>query len=380
MSVLVCTDFGIWKCNDKFYTKFAFSSIIKRYKESFGELSLCCPIRYADKPPEDFIDITDIVTNIVHCDKYMAIMSKRNVALNSLIEGSDLVLCRLAGFVPMYASKLAKKIGTPVFSEVMSCGWDGFWNHSILGKIVAPYIFFGARKTLRNSDYALYVTEQFLQKRYPCNKPSVGVSDVVIPNIKDEIYDTRFKKIESMDKNNITLMTCAAVNVWYKGQHFVIRSIPILNKMGIKVKYYCVGQGSQNYLKKIAKKCKVEDQVIFTGSVTHDRIFELLDECDIYIQPSLQEGLPRALVEAMSRGCPAVGARTGGIPELLPQECVVRRKSVTDIAKTIRVLLDGNLKQYSNKSLSRAKDFQKEVLDERRNTYFEYVKRNEKIE
>ena len=47
-----------------------------------------------------------------------------------------------------------------------------------------------------------------------------------------------------------------------------------------------------------------------------------LDGLDIYIQPSFQEGLPRALVEAMSRGLPALGSSVGGIPELLPSYCL----------------------------------------------------------
>ena len=59
-------------------------------------------------------------------------------------------------------------------------------------------------------------------------------------------------------------------------------------------------------------------------------MFELLDECDIYLQPSLQEGLPRSVIEAMSRGCACIGAATAGIPELLESEYVVKRKSVQE--------------------------------------------------
>jgi glycosyltransferase involved in cell wall biosynthesis len=229
------------------------------------------------------------------------------------------------------------------------------------------------RKSLWNADYALYVTEEFLQRRYPCKNKTVGVSDVVIDEISDEVRQRRNGKIAQIDSRNITLMTSGAVNVWYKGQHFVIRAIPLLNKMGIHVKYYCVGQGDSNYLTKIAQKCGVEDQVVFTGPVSHDEVFRLLDKCDIYVQPSLQEGLPRALVEAMSRGCPAIGARTGGIPELLPSDCIVRRKSVRDIAKTIKRMLDDGLTHYSDQSFLRAQDFQEEKLDVRRNAYFKYV-------
>ena len=171
-------------------------------------------------------------------------------------------------------------------------------------------------------------------------------------------------------------MTCAAIDVRYKGQQFVIKSIPTLNKKGIRVNYYCVGQGSESYLRKVAKKCGVQDQVHFTGSVTHDEIFDLLDECDIYLQPSLQEGLPRALVEAMSRGCPSIGAKTGGIPELLPEECIIPKKSVSGISETIVKMVEEGLDKYSDNSFNRAENFQKTKLDKRRNNYFEYIKTN----
>ena len=51
-------------------------------------------------------------------------------------------------------------------------------------------------------------------------------------------------------------------------------------------------------------------------------VLNWLDDIDIYVQPSFQEGLPRALVEAMSGGRPAFASTTGGIPELLPADCL----------------------------------------------------------
>jgi glycosyltransferase involved in cell wall biosynthesis len=75
----------------------------------------------------------------------------------------------------------------------------------------------------------------------------------------------------------------------------------------------------------------------------------------------------------MSRGCPAIGARTGGIPELLSTDCIVKRKSVKSIAETIKKMLDNGLEVYSEQSFTRASDFQGEKLDVKRDAYFEYV-------
>lgn len=373
MRVLLITDFSIYQQDKKIYTKFAFSSIIRRYCDRFGKISFCCPLKTSERPAGCDVEITDMVEKITPLTNWDGLLHRNGSAVRKAVAEADLILARFASFSSAFVCSIAHKMGKPVFAEVMSCGWDGLWNHGFIGKLAAPFMLFSVKKSLWNADYALYVTEEFLQKRYPCKNKTVGVSDVVIEEISDAVRQKRSEKIAQTDSHNITLMTSGAVNVWYKGQHFVIRAIPYLNKMGIRVKYYCVGQGDTVYLKKIAKKCGVEDQVVFTGAVSHEEVFKLLDQCDIYIQPSLQEGLPRALVEAMSRGCPAIGARTGGIPELLSTDCIVKRKSVKSIAETIKKMLDNGLMVYSEQSFTRASDFQGEKLDIKRDAYFEYV-------
>lgn len=373
MKVLLATDFPIYQKNNKYYTKFSYFSILDRYYNRLGKLSFCCPFKTTELPDGYDVDMTDMVEEITPLTNWDGLLHRKGRAVREAVGKSDLILARFASFSSAFVCSVAHKMGKPVFAEVMSCGWDGLWNHGLMGKMAAPVMLFSVKKSLWNADYALYVTEKFLQNRYPCKNRTVGVSDVVINEISDEVRQKRNEKILQTDFRNITLMTSGAVNVWYKGQHFVIRAIPLLNQMGIRVKYYCVGQGDCGYLKKIAKKSCVEDQVVFTGAVSHDEVFRLLDQCDIYVQPSLQEGLPRALVEAMSRGCPAIGARTGGIPELLPDDCIVKRKSVKNIAETIKKMLDNGLKQYSEQSFLRAFDFQGEKLDVKRDAYFNYV-------
>ena len=101
----------------------------------------------------------------------------------------------------------------------------------------------------------------------------------------------------------------------------------------------------------------------------------MLDTCDIYVQPSLQEGLPRALIEAMSRGCPCIGARTAGIPELLPEECLTPRGSAGAIAGAVSAMLRSDLSRYACESCRTALVYQGPVLDARRNAFFDRIRR-----
>ena len=171
-------------------------------------------------------------------------------------------------------------------------------------------------------------------------------------------------------------MTSAAVDVKYKGQEYVIKSIPYLKNRGINVKYILAGGGNPSRLIKIAKNYHVEKNVVFLGNLPHEKVFEFLTKADIYIQPSLQEGLPRSMIEAMRCGCFSMGARTAGIPELVQREFIFERKSSESIAKTIIDFLNlpgeirvSKVREQYNKS----QEYEFEILERRRNNYFSTI-------
>ena len=93
-----------------------------------------------------------------------------------------------------------------------------------------------------------------------------------------------------------------------------------------------------------------------------------MDETDIFLCPSLQEGLPRGLVEAMSRGCPSLGAVTGGIPELLGDAYLHSKKDWRKLAGQIVRLTQHpeEMQQCARDNFAVASTFSKEVLDQKR--------------
>lgn len=378
MKIFIATDIIIRVCGDKIYARNKYSTIIKRYYKAFGMIVLYSRIENIDSVIDDCDDITDMIDSIIPISSLMNVLVNRdNAKILKAMRGCNLVICRCPSISAYKAADCAKKLGIPYFAESMGCAWDAYWNHGISGKIIAPYMFFKMKSVVKNADYALYVTSEFLQQRYPRKKTSISASNVLINNIDNEVLKKRIKKIENMDASSITLMTTAAVNVKYKGQQYVIKSIPQINKAGVRVKYYVVGEGSQTYLKSVADKYNVSDQVIFTGRLPLNEVFELLDDTDIYIQPSLQEGLPRSVIEAMSRGCIVVGAKTAGIPELLDPQYVFKRKSSSEIAEKIMSIckLGDNIKiKNSERNVTVAKQFVSGVLDKRRSEYYEMIK------
>lgn len=375
MKVFLATDIRVIESDGRMYMPGQVYYIVKRYYEAFGACTLCSRV-LRKKPSDKLMDVTEFIDRVIEVPSLgKSFFPGFKAQIQMAVDEADLVIARLHSIIGMRVLAYAQKRDKKCFAELMGDAWDGLWNHSLVGKLIAPYVFLMTKKVTWNADYALYVTNEFLQKRYPCRNPSVAASNVQLVEVSDDVLNKRIERIKTCDTKSLRLMTTAAVDVRYKGQEFVIKAIPSLNKSGIRVQYLLVGGGEQTYLKEIAKSCGVEDQVVFVGRLPLAEVFELLDTVDIYIQPSLQEGLPRSVIEAMSRGCPAIGARTAGIPELLSPECVVRRKSSTDIAETIiRIANREKMEELAKRNFEEAKEYRNDVLNARREAYFARIK------
>lgn len=374
MKVFIASDLRATVSNGRIYLASQHYYIIKRYYEAFGSCTLCSRVLHQDED-DSLIDATDIIDRVIEVKSLgYSFFPGFYKMVKDAVEESELVIGRLHSIIGVHVLNYAEKHGKKCFAEVMGDAWDAFWNHSLRGKLIAPYAFLMTRKVVWNADFASYVTNRFLQRRYPCRDESLAASDVQLLEMSDDVLKKRLEKIKAFDGNSICLMTTGAVDVRYKGQEYVIRAIPDINKAGIRVKYLLAGGGNQDYLKKIAYECGVSDQVEFLGRLSLNEVYACLDMADIYIQPSLQEGLPRSAVEAMSRGCPVVGAKTAGIPELIPSECVVRRKARRGIAEAIiRIADHEKMMELAKRNFKKAEDYRSSVLNARRDAYFERI-------
>ena len=110
----------------------------------------------------------------------------------------------------------------------------------------------------------------------------------------------------------------------------------------------------------------------------HKKVFDWLETIDIYAQPSRQEGLPRALIEAMSRAVPAFGARTAGIPELLDDKFIFSntRTNIDELIEILKSFDKATMTVQAKRNYEESKKYDKEVIEERRRNFFEDFKNN----
>lgn len=111
-------------------------------------------------------------------------------------------------------------------------------------------------------------------------------------------------------------------------------------------KIVIVGDGpDEEKLKKLAKEKKIEDKIIFKGEVNHHNLVKYYSSADIFVRPSLSEGLGNSFLEAMAMGLPIIGTSVGGIPDFLEDKktglfCEV--KNPKSIAQKIKEILEDN--------------------------------------
>ena len=291
------------------------------------------------------------------------------------VKKNDIIIARVPSEISYYAIKYANKYNKKLIVEVVGCAFDSMWNHSFKGKILAIPEYLKLKYYLKKVKNAIYVSNDFLQKRYPNNGYSIGCSDVVINDISEENLRYRLNHVKKQN-DKIVLGTVGSVNTKYKGQQYVIRAIKELVDKGYDLEYWLIGGGSDAYLKRIVNKFNMGDRVIFFGSKSHEDVFKLMNKMDIYIQPSNAESHGRVILEAMSMSCPCIGSTTGGIPELVHEDFVFKRKSVNDLKMKIIKMIDGNLSNMAKYSFEKAKLYSKNELDKKREAFYYRVLEN----
>lgn len=297
----------------------------------------------------------------------LSIRRIRNHIIDEQIKSADAVIIRDPHSDIV---NLCVKYKKPYAVEVVGCTWDGLWNHSLKGKIVALPYFIDSKISIINAPYVLYVTNAFLQKRYPTKGKSIGCSDVLLKMQDNSVLGKRLEKIKN-NNGRIILGTAAALNVKYKGQRFVIQAMAKLKKQGItNFEYQVIGGGDASLLIKAAEKYGVSDQFKVIGQLNHDKVFEWLESIDIYIQPSVTEGLPRAVIEAMSFALPCMGTDVGGIPELIDRSMLFGRKNINEIADLLKNINKEKMLSLAEQNFNKSKEYDKDALDKKRHDFY----------
>jgi glycosyltransferase involved in cell wall biosynthesis len=290
--------------------------------------------------------------------------------IEAAIKSVDAVIIRLPSEIGLLAGKIARHMGKPLITEVVGCVWDAARSHGgIKARVYAPLAYARMRSAVAQSDWTLYVSERFLQDRYPARGARTAVSNVNLPP-RDE--NTLARRLARVVEAPLVVGVIATMFNNQKRVDIMIRALSAAVGHGADLKFEVVGPGDTSGLQALAAASGVGDRVRFIGALPHgEKLFGWLDSIDLYVQTSFQEGLPRALIEAMSRALPALGSNVGGTNELLPHDCLHRPGDVTTLAQQLMAMRSPVRRALcAAQNFSRAGDFVAEKLDTRRQAFW----------
>ncbi len=141
--------------------------------------------------------------------------------------------------------------------------------------------------------------------------PGIGIHTDEFRNVE---INRRSKRSEfGFSDEDFVFMSTGQISV-RKNHEVVIRALAKIEKPNVK--YLIVGFGElEEQLKKLVAELGMNSRVVFAGY--RGDVKELLHAVDAYVFPSLQEGLPASLMEAMSVGLPVVCSRIRGNVDLI---------------------------------------------------------------
>lgn len=310
--------------------------------------------------------------DIPYCDYYYDLpferspFKVRNIKaykeLKKLIDNNefDIIHCHtpVGGIIGRLAARKARKKGTKVMYTA-----HGF--HFYRGAPLKNWLlYYPAEKicarmtdvliTINREDYAL------AQKKMKAKRieyiPGIGVDTSKFSNVTIDKYQKRASI--NIPQDAFLLLSVGELNK-NKNHETVIRALASLKDENI---HYCIaGRGSlQSYLEELAKKLGVETQVHMLGFRTD--IAELLHIADVFVFPSLREGLGLAAVEAMSAALPLILSDNRGSRDYAEHgvnALICNATDVTDFENSINMLLkDGSARELmSSNNIRRALDF-----------------------
>jgi glycosyltransferase involved in cell wall biosynthesis len=172
--------------------------------------------------------------------------------------------------------------------------------------------------TWRKASFVLPVTQVLAQHVYDAGVPEERV--VVVPNGINEkvIAELDKRAAEREQSKDIVIGFTGFINPWHKLDKALDAIAQIGNK---KIKFICVGEGDiRPQLEQQAKTLGIQDQVMFTGLVNREKVFDYVAQFDIALQPSVTEyASPLKLFEYLASASLVIAPDMPNIREILDE-------------------------------------------------------------
>ncbi len=387
MKVVVAVDHRFDRTPDgSVWTQTGFAhSYWSRYLGVFDEVIVAARVRDVPTVPSDWIRADGERVSLAPLPyyigpwQYLLKAQQFQRAARDAVNGQDAVILYLSSQAANNVEVQLRQTGYPYGVYVIADPYDVFAPGSVKNPLRPFFRWWFPRQLRRqcaNATAAAYITERSLQRRYPPGQNTFSTYYSMA-----ELPDTACVSVPRSPRpegSPLTLIAVGTLAQLYKAPDAAIEAVAICVQEGLDIKLVWVGDGKHRAeMEALVASRGLGERVCFRGQLTAgDAVRAELDRADLFIMPSHQEGLPRAMVEAMARALPCIGSTVGGIPELLPPEALVPPGDAAALASKIREVVTNpeRMASMSARNLEKAKDYTDGVLREQRNEFYRYVR------
>jgi len=204
-------------------------------------------------------------------------------------------------------------------------------NAALKANLLSKFINVQFSCTGHGSELLLY-PEPYLKELITYAKPFITISNYNKKRLTEKynlssdqivvnycgIDTDYFKKPEKGKKSdNFSILSVTALKK-VKGVTYLIEACRLLKDQHIPFKCNIIGGGSEyETLFHLIQESGIEDCTMLLGVKTQSEIWEYLSASDIFVLPSISEGIPVAVMEAMAMELPVIASNITGLPEII---------------------------------------------------------------
>lgn len=192
---------------------------------------------------------------------------------------------------------------------------------------------------------------------------NLGINEEKVHVVPNGVDTVKFKSAGKAHARNLLNLPQDKNIVLFVGALRKIKGVDYLIEaakdfVSMNTNLFMVGRddGLRKGLEKRAQELKIADHIRFTGPVSHENIPLWISASDILVLPSLSEGRPNVILEALACEVPVVATDVGGIPELMVDGetgHLVPAKNPEELSRKINKLLENKSQRENMGKLGR---------------------------
>lgn len=304
-----------------YYTISLHCSYIERMQELFEEITLVAPVKVVKikdeiqslrKIPSDQLSIEALPYSKGSVDalKYRRAYKK---AVKKVASKTDLFYCRVPDpFCWMPAQMTDKPVIMHFVGDTADATKHNIHFSWLKKQILLAGYSFEYRRILKSARKStVYTNGSHLSEKL--HKQGVNATPVVSSTITKE--DLALEPSQPLSNKPLTIIYVGYLR-YAKGIDTLIEVIKRLEERNFDYQFHIVGDGDMySTLQQLINDLKLDDHIYLHGHIDNrDKLLSLLRSSDLFFFPSLSEGSPRVVIEAMSQGCPVLSTPVGSLP------------------------------------------------------------------